>query len=217
MPKEETIEIIKLSNAVISKTGITSSDGHPMGMNTIVDVYNLTEIDDYWKNQSVVIIDGNNRGLSRKITSYSNIFGTLEVYPSFPYNVLKGTSYKILSDIITFDSTRDSFINYDTTLFNGVAEQLLFSLVGDGDCYLRLDLSNITQNLIIREYDKIDTANYRQLSAVTFPIEFDTGTTSIDIDYHAISGCQYKITLQSVIAEGANRSIKWAYRTDNIS
>lgn len=94
---------------------------------------------------------------------------------------------------------------------NGVAEQdaLIFA-VTQQEINLRLDFSLLTQNTTIREYEQIDGANYRQISAKVWPTDFDVGTIAIDISF-VQANALYKITLQSAVAEGGARNIPYRY------
>ena len=81
------------------------------------------------------------------------------------------------------------------------------------DIYISLDVSALTQPTEIREYEKIDGTNYRQISLKTYPDDFDTGTQVITIYFYQ-KNKDYKVTLKSTVAEGASRSIPYVYRTD---
>jgi hypothetical protein len=61
-------------------------------------------------------------------------------------------------------------LNEQDTLIVAAATQLVD---------IELDLNTLTQICTIREYVKVDAANYRQISAKTFPADFDTGTKAI--------------------------------------
>ena len=81
------------------------------------------------------------------------------------------------------------------------------------DIHISLDVSALTQPVEIREYEKIDGTNYRQISLKTYPDDFDTGTDAITI-YFKQKNKDYKVTLKSTVAEGASRDIPYVYRTD---
>ena len=81
------------------------------------------------------------------------------------------------------------------------------------DIHISLDVSALTQPVEIREYEKIDSTNYRQISLKTYPDDFDTGTDAITI-YFKQKNKDYKVTLKSTVAEGASRDIPYVYRTD---
>ena len=81
------------------------------------------------------------------------------------------------------------------------------------DIFISLDVSALTQPVEIREYEKIDGTNYRQISLKTYPDDFDTGTDAITI-YFKQKNKDYKVTLKSTASEGASRDIPYVYRTD---
>jgi len=82
------------------------------------------------------------------------------------------------------------------------------------DIFISLDVNALTQSTEIREYEKIDGTNYRQISCKTYPDDFDSDTKAITI-YFKQKNKDYKITLKSTVAEGADRSIPYVYRTDS--
>ncbi|RLG34408.1 hypothetical protein DRN97_02545 [Methanosarcinales archaeon] len=81
------------------------------------------------------------------------------------------------------------------------------------DIHISLDVSALTQPVEVREYEKIDGTNYRQISLKIYPDDFDTGTDAITI-YFKQKNKDYKVTLKSTATEGASRSIPYVYRTD---
>ena len=81
------------------------------------------------------------------------------------------------------------------------------------DIHISLDVSALTQPVEIREYEKIDGTNYRQISLKTYPDDFDTGTDAITIFFKQ-KNKDYKVTFKSTVAEGASRDIPYVYRTD---
>ena len=81
------------------------------------------------------------------------------------------------------------------------------------DIHISLDVSALTQPTEIREYEKIDGTNYRQISLKTYPDDFDTGTDAITIFFKQ-KNSDYKVTLKSVTNEGAPKDIPYRYRTD---
>lgn len=97
---------------------------------------------------------------------------------------------------------------------NGVTEDdvLAFSAATQ-DIYLRLDVNALTQATVIKEYEEVDGATYRQVSRKEFPKDFATDTKTISI-YFKQANRDYKVTMQSSVAEGAQRSIPYVYRTE---
>jgi len=79
------------------------------------------------------------------------------------------------------------------------------------DISLALDLSALTQPVEIREYEKIDGTNYRQVSFKSFPQDFDFDTDTVLI-YIQQRNKDYKVTLKSTTAEEASKSIPYVYR-----
>ncbi len=206
MPTEATVELRQIKSAYIVKSGITTA---PSGATDVVDINNLTEAANYWKNLTVVLLNGANVGIPRKIIESG--IGILTVYPPFPNNIVTGTSYKILSMISPTNTSPLTRISTYTHI-NNVNEQDVFIVTAGilpADYIIKfnvlLDVSNLTQNTIIKEYTKIININYRQISAKIFPIDFDPGTTVIEISFETYS--DYKITFQSIVAEGANRDV----------
>lgn len=214
MPKEETVELMHIRDAYIVKSGITTSMGHWTHNPAIYDTLNLTEADDYWYNMTVVIIDGANKGLARRIIASSQANSSLTVYPHFPTIPAIRTSYKILSNIIASGYLTAETVKDTTTLLNGTVEQTFAGCSQKINFYGRMDLSNLTQPTIIREYEEIDETNPRLLGQWIFPTDFPSNTTAIDYSHYCIDDCQWKITLQSMVAEGVDRTIARSQRIE---
>jgi len=75
---------------------------------------------------------------------------------------------------------------------------------------LLLDMNALTQNTTIRTYIKIDGVNYRLINSAVFPTDFPTNVKAVPIVLYPTS-VPWKITLQSVIAEGASKNIPYKY------
>lgn len=213
MPKEETIELIKLNKAWIAKSGVSTANGDA-GAITLIDTIGVTEADDYWKNMTLVLIDGTNQGLARRIIHSYQATGTLEVYPRYPYFVALGVSYKIMANIVASGDTSPtvdtgSYNHPNDTTENTVAT--LSAPSGARDITHRFDMSNITQNLTIRQYEQIDGTNYRQITAKIFPTDFDPGTKGVETSFKMSEG-NYRITFQSAVAEGSIKAIPYTSR-----
>lgn len=73
-----------------------------------------------------------------------------------------------------------------------------------------LDMNALTQGITIRVYIKIDDTNYRLINRLSFPSEFPTGAKGVPIQLYPMS-VDWKITLQSGVAEGASRNIPYRY------
>ncbi len=222
MPKEETIELVKIKNAFIVKTGITT--GALLNAYAIQDSVNLTETGDYWVGMTVVILSGANKGLARRINAVGSP-NIIAVYPFFPNNIGEGVSYKILSSIAPSNQIQETTaLIYPSqpgfiTLANSVAEQDVWQ-IGDGwlvgnytqEFLMRFDMSNITKNTIIREYVP-GGADYLQSSAKVYPTDFDPGTKCVEVLFKT-GGRRYKITMQSSEFEGATREVPLMYFTE---
>jgi hypothetical protein len=72
------------------------------------------------------------------------------------------------------------------------------------------DLNNLVQNIEVREYHKVDGTNYRQTSFKTWTTDFDTGAKALEFDVVQMD-CDYKITITSVVAQGAAKDIPYRY------
>ena len=77
------------------KLGFTASSDGAAGGTTIVDTA-LTEADDFWNGAYVTIKSGNNTDVTRQVTDFVASTDTLTVN-AFPYQVLSGTVYDIVS------------------------------------------------------------------------------------------------------------------------
>jgi len=71
-----------------------------------------------------------------------------------------------------------------------------------------LDLSELTQNCTLRVYLKIDGVNYVEMTSMTLTVA--AGTKGLALKDHVID-TDWKLTIQSVVAEGASRSIDYRY------
>ena len=74
-----------------------------------------------------------------------------------------------------------------------------------------LDLSELTQNCTLRVYLKIDGVNYVELTGMTVSVA--AGSHGMPLKDHVID-TDWKLTIQSTIAEGASRSIDYRYFVD---
>jgi hypothetical protein len=102
------------------------------------------------------------------------------------------------------------------SLPNDVAEHTVLAFTAAQQLVnVELDLSNLTQINTIREYVQVDATNYRQLSAKTYPTNYDPGTYAAILDY-VQKGVLYQITMQAAVAEGAIRAVPYRYYTRGI-
>lgn len=96
---------------------------------------------------------------------------------------------------------------------NGVAEVLALELTHEGVADypgVLLDLNALTQNTTIRLYVMVDGANYRLVSPAVYPADFPVNAKAVPIVLYP-SSRDWSITLQSGVAEGADRSIPYVY------
>jgi len=75
---------------------------------------------------------------------------------------------------------------------------------------LLLDVNALAQNTTIRFYVKADGTNYRLLNWAVFPTDFPAGVKAIPWTVYPLS-VAWKISLQSAIAEGVQRTIPYRY------
>ncbi len=109
----------------------------------------------------------------------------------------------------------DNLIGVVTTgtfsLVNNILEQdCLISAAATQLIDIELDMSNLTQINTVREYVRVDGANYRQISAKAFPTVFDTGTKCVVISF-VQKNALYKITLQASVVEGAAKDVPYRF------
>lgn len=97
------------------------------------------------------------------------------------------------------------------THVNGVGEQTHFNITpAELTKYsiVLLDLNALTQNTTIRVKIQVDGATDRLISSAIFPTDFPTNAKSVPIELYDLS-VNWKITLQSAVAEGVNRNIPY--------
>lgn len=75
------------------------------------------------------------------------------------------------------------------------------------------DFSGFTGDVIIRAKEKIDAITFRQLSAKTFPTDFEAGTDAVIIILDG-AGQDMSITLETPVAEGAPVDIEGTVRDE---
>ncbi len=182
---------------------------------TLIDTAR-TEGDDYWNNMTVLILGGEYKGQSRRISDFDAATDTITVSPAFNGAIASGVRYAILPNIesgtinnLIATKVEDSYSHLNNTNEQDV---LIFNATMQ-DVNTYLDMSNITQTSTIREYLKLDDVNYRQLTAKVFPTDFDTSTKSISISFKQPNK-DYKVTLQSSVAEGSAKAIFYVIRTE---
>jgi hypothetical protein len=75
---------------------------------------------------------------------------------------------------------------------------------------LLLDVNTLTQDTTIRTYIEVDGANYRLVDSAVFPADFPSGVKCVPIGLYPLN-VNWKISMQSAIAEGADRNIPYRY------
>jgi len=92
-----------------------------------------------------------------------------------------------------------------------LVEHLSFTEIDDH----HFDFSNLSQvnSTIIRTFEKVDGITYRQMSRRTFPDDYETGTQIVRVILNG-AGQDMKITLQSLVNEGATKSIPGTVRDE---
>jgi len=97
------------------------------------------------------------------------------------------------------------------THINNTTEQditdLLFEPLNLIDIDAVLDMTNITQQTIIRKLEKADDTNYEEVKKWTWPDDNDDTTNEISGITIVGHNVDVKITMQSVIAEGSNKTV----------
>jgi len=96
---------------------------------------------------------------------------------------------------------------------DGVGEEVALEFIHEGVAdypAVLLDLNALTQNTTIRLYVKVDGTNYRLVTPAVFPGDFPANAKVVPIVLYP-TGKDWVITLQSGIAEGADRSIPYVF------
>lgn len=97
------------------------------------------------------------------------------------------------------------------THVNGVGEQTYLNITPaelTNYSIVLLDLNALVQITTIRVKIQVDGATDRITSSAIFPTDFPTNATCVPIELYDLS-VNWKITLQSQVAEGVNRSIPY--------
>lgn len=96
---------------------------------------------------------------------------------------------------------------------DGVGEVVALELIHDGVAdypAVLLDLNALTQDTTIRLYVKVDGTNYRLVTPAVFPADFPVNAKAVPIVLYP-TGKDWAITLQSALAEGADRDIPYVF------
>lgn len=226
-----TFTVSRIMNTVTlySSGSITISDGSMLiitgnvltasSVITYVDIATLTEY-------GTATIPANNKINTLIIDNtflYLGLVGNL-ILRTYIYPTTKTDSRyisKISSNISTLLTNITSIITLLTSTnttgtyshVNNINEQTVLEFAAaTQDIELRTDMSNITQNTTVREYEQIDGANYQQLSSKIFPTDFDSSTKAVAFSFTQ-SNRKYNVTFQSSVAEGSNKNVPYTYRT----
>ena len=98
---------------------------------------------------------------------------------------------------------------------NGTTEQDVIEETANEDfVYVSFDMTELTQNMIVRVYEKVNGTDYEIQVEQTFPTNWPANVESIEYEL-AGKGRDQKITMESVVAEGAARDVHWARRTES--
>lgn len=121
----------------------------------------------------------------------------------------------VLNQIALIKTQTDKLASTSATAIyahpNSVAEQdALIFVAAKQEINLRFDMNGLAQATTIREYEQVDGVNYRELSAKSFPADFDTGCKAVVLQF-VQANALYKVTFQSGILEGGIVNVP--YRT----
>jgi hypothetical protein len=110
---------------------------------------------------------------------------------------------------------------------NNLISQTVFTDALLGSAYggrwnFSLFLQNITQRIIIQEYEPDALGVARLIAAREYPTRFDAGVVSVNlnwttkVDYNPVAAWYHMINLQSVVLEGAARDVPYYYKYESI-
>lgn len=141
----------------------------------------------------------------------------------------RATQADILSDATPFAGADIATIKGDTdnlvasitdgtyTHASNTNEQNVFVITAaTQEINIFLDMVAVTQLTTIREYMEVDGTNLRLITAKIFPTDFDTAAKVIVISLKQPNK-DYRITLQSSVAEGASIDIPWTQMLESRS
>lgn len=114
--------------------------------------------------------------------------------------------FNAVVDLPTKTTNAISHIHINNTVQQDIID-LLFKPLNLINIGAILDMTNITQQTIIRKLEKADGSNYEEVKKWTWPDDNDDDTNEISgitIEGHNVD---VKITMQSVIAEGSNKTV----------
>lgn len=96
---------------------------------------------------------------------------------------------------------------------DGVTEEVALELTHEGVAdypVVILFVNDLTQDTTIRLYVKDGVGTYRLVSSAVYPTDFPTNAEAVPVVLYPTSR-DWGITLQSAIAEGADRSIPYVF------
>jgi len=99
---------------------------------------------------------------------------------------------------------------------SGTSEQTVFTITSTNINLVKgiwLDMSNLTKNMVIRVKYQIDGSSYRTFQTINWTTGMDDGVVingDLPIDDN------FRLTLQSTVAEGASRDVNYEYFTEGI-
>jgi|GEM_PF-3510774 len=224
------VELVDLFGGAIAKVGITTAPGAPAG-NSFIDASLIGLWGDSYLNMLTVLYPGEpDKVDSARNTIFNNGTGemTLEhAYKNAGVAIPAGVSYAILSFpfatsvsvsglaalLIAIKAETDKLISVVTTGVYAHSNDLLEhdAIVFPAlykDIAIRFDVNNLAQVTTIREYEQVDGANYRELSASVFPADFDAGAKAVSYTFKQANSL-YKITFQSSIVEGGVKNVPY--------
>jgi hypothetical protein len=224
------LSLQELLGSIVAFEGVTSTDG-AVGKTSLIDAQ-LISTNDWVTGKSVVILDGLAAHEDKLATAFNIATGEV-TFAAMSSRILAGTSYIILNlanpgtsliaVIATLAAILANTIGTVSTagspfsLVNNLLEQDAVIIAAATQLVdIELDLNTLTQINTIREYVKVDAANYRQISAKTFPADFDTGTKAITLSFPQ-KGQLYKVTMQASGVEGAARDVPFRILTRDLS
>ena len=96
---------------------------------------------------------------------------------------------------------------------DNIAEQDIIEFITLRDnVHIDLDVDALSQSITIRMFERVDGTNYSQVDTVVFPDDFDTDVKIVGLDMDG-GGQDMKLTAQSVVAEGMDRTIPFILET----
>jgi hypothetical protein len=208
----------------------TTPSGGPYYLQVPVSTW--TYLIDRFSNGSYYMVNGTNWKVDYQSTNLTNVekfaLGNTTSGTVYLYGLQHNTSLSVLSlqkviqdyqNKTTYYTSTGSFAigdcpvstNGTFTLTSDTSEHTIVTLTPtsvEQVTNFYLDLSELTQNCTLRVYLKIDGVNYVELTSMTLTVA--AGTKGLALKDHVIDTA-WKLTIQSVVAEGASRAIDYRY------